>query len=392
MDSIQRGADSMSVFEHNLDLVGNNLANLQTTGYRAQRVTYDQSATGHVTGTLSVDPRGGQLQATHVPTDAAIQGDGFFIIQGPDGPLYTRDGSFHMDPQGNLLFGDQGLAVMGYGARNGFVDDSAPVAPVRIPLGRQTVSHGSTAATASGNLDASASAYVAATDTTAESGGVLRTQATLDDSLGIPHTVSFTFTKTGTNAWHWTATLDDGSSLSPPEGDISFDSSGEATPPSVTLTLAPGGGAAQGQAVTLDFSGLTQRSGASDAVVSGDTFQSGTLSSFSVGTDGTITGTYSDGTNAVLGRIPLARFSNPAGLRQLDGNLLAGTGDSGVAQVGVAGSGSFGTIEQGNLEGSNVDMTVEFSRMIMAQRAYQANSRLIRTGDEMWQDLLDLKR
>lgn len=389
MDFINRGADAMSAYERSLSVVSDNLANLSTPGYRAHRLMFQQSSSGAVSTDTTAIPTGGQLQATHVPTDLAIQGDGYFVVQNAGGPAYTRDGSFHMDPKGNLLYGSQNLAVLGYPAANGTV--SGTLSPLQIPVGQATSSHGSSTATATGNLDASAAVYVPASGSVPESGGVQRTQTTLYDSLGNAHTVNVTFTKTATNTWSWTLTPASGDSLTPGSGQLAFDSTGKPTTPNATLTLTPGGGAAANQPITLDFSQLTQTAGASSAAVQADAFQSGTLSSFTVGTDGTINGQFSNGATQVLGRVALARFADPAGLSQLGGNLLSASDSSGPAQIGTAGQGPFGTISQGNLEGSNVDLSVEFERMIISQRAYQANSRVMQAGDQMWQELMDLR-
>ena len=395
MQFIRSAADAMSAYQQSLDTLGGNLAGIQTRGYRARRTSFVEGPRGGVTTKEEVLQGQGALEATNQPTDLAIDGSGLFVIQGPSGRMYTRDGSFHLDSNGRLLCAGQGLEVMGYGVdAQGHVDLASGLVPLRIPVGGQAAGQGSAGIHLGGTLDATAATYVPAVGTVPESGGVAHSKVTLYDSLGVAHAVTLDITKTGTNTWAWKASLDagDASTLSGAGGQITFGGDGRPTSAAPTLVLDPASGANPGQAVTLDISQLSQVAGQATVTAQADGFTTGTLSSFTVGTDGIVTGQYTTGGTAVLGQLALARFSDPGSLEQAGDNMLVATDASGSAQVGLASQGGFGTVQQGSLEGSNVDVTVEYARMMLSQRAYQANSQLMRVGDEMWQQLMAVRQ
>ena len=249
------------------------------------------------------------------------------------------------------------------------------------------------------------------------------------DTLGMAHELTVKFQKqvptatgvtpvVGSNTWKWTvANLDAGTTLKADAtagqafGFVSFDPTGKfqsaatstvagATAPAtltdltgsrVTLNFA--NGQAQGQQLLLDFTRMTQlQDGNTVSAVENDGHPTGTLSSFTVGSNGLITGSYSNGVQEALGQIALATFANPSGLSLVSQNLMSESANSGIPQVGVPGAGSRGQINGGQLELSNVDLSVQFTDMIRAERGFQANSRIITTSDEMLQDLVNLKR
>jgi flagellar hook protein FlgE len=250
------------------------------------------------------------------------------------------------------------------------------------------------------------------------------------DTLGMSHEVTVKFNKqvatsTGTpvipnNTWLWSiANLDAGTNIvttgtygTQASGWLTFDNSGKfqsvntateaggLTNPSFAtnktgaqVTLAFANGQAQGQQIVLDFSRMSQlQDGNTVSAVENDGHPTGTLTSFTVGTDGKIVGAYSNGVQEDLGQIGLATFANPGGLLQVTQNLVAESANSGIPQVGVAGTGARGQINSAQLELSNVDLSVQFTDMIRAERGFQANSRIITTSDEMLQDLVNLKR
>jgi len=249
------------------------------------------------------------------------------------------------------------------------------------------------------------------------------------DTLGMAHELTVKFQKqvptaagvapaVGSNTWKWTvANLDAGTTLKADTtagqafGFVSFDPSGKfqaattstvagATAPAtltdltgsrVTLNFA--NGQAQGQQLLLDFTRMTQlQDGNTVSAVENDGHPTGTLTSFTVGSNGVITGSYSNGVQEALGQIALATFANPSGLSLVSQNLMSESANSGIPQVGVPGAGARGQINGGQLELSNVDLSVQFTDMIRAERGFQANSRIITTSDEMLQDLVNLKR
>ena len=249
------------------------------------------------------------------------------------------------------------------------------------------------------------------------------------DTLGMSHEVTVKFEKQvpkGTtpvipnNTWKWSiANLDAGTTLvtaaptgTQASGFLSFDNSGKfqsvvtatatagLTNPAETtnlsgarVTLGFPNGQAQGQQVIMDFSRMTQlQDGNTVSAVENDGHPTGTLTSFNVGSDGVLTGSYSNGVQEALGQIALATFANPGGLNLVSQNLMSESANSGIPQVGVPGAGSRGQINGGQLELSNVDLSVQFTDMIRAERGFQANSRIITTSDEMLQDLVNLKR
>lgn len=393
MDCINHAAGAMSNYERAIDVISGNMGNMQTPGYHAHRMTFQVSSHGVVTSRTDVLPVNGPLEATRVPTDMAIQGDGYFVVQDGSTQSYTRDGSFHVDAGGRLQFGSRNLPVLGYGASGGVVNASGGLVPLVLPVGASSAAQASTRVSLAGNLDASAAIYVPGSGSTAESGGVARVTTHVLDSLGVSHEVDLVLKKVASGTWSWEASVPaaDGSVLHGATGQITFGSDGKATSGSPQFTIDPPGGAQAGQALTLDVSALAQLAGSSTVSGQGDGSAPSTLTSFTVGPDGTVTGTYGTGATQVLGQVVLAHFSNPAGLTQLDGNLLAATADSGMAHVGAPGTGSLGSIQQGSLEGSSVSITEEFARLMLAQRGYEANSRLLQTGNQMWQTLMQMQ-
>lgn len=249
------------------------------------------------------------------------------------------------------------------------------------------------------------------------------------DTLGMAHELTVKFQKqvptaagvtpaVGSNTWKWTvANLDAGTTLKADTvsgqafGFVSFDPTGKfqsaatstlagaTAPVSATdltgsrVTLNFANGQAQGQQLLLDFTRMTQlQDGNTVSAVENDGHPTGTLTSFTVGSNGVITGSYSNGVQEALGQIALATFANPSGLSLVSQNLMSESANSGIPQVGVPGAGSRGQINGGQLELSNVDLSVQFTDMIRAERGFQANSRIITTSDEMLQDLVNLKR
>ncbi|HOV65882.1 MAG TPA: flagellar hook-basal body complex protein, partial [Bacillota bacterium] len=230
-------------------------------------------------------------------------------------------------------------------------------------------------------------------DANSDVGATKQSAVTVYDSLGSTHTILMKFEKTSnTNEWSWTATYGNNQIGT---GVIKFNPDGTLLSPTAgaTLTLDPTGGASQGQAITMDFSNLTQVAGPT-TVESGavDGWPTGTLESFSFDSSGVVSGFYSNGKNLVLGQIALANFRNPSGLIKLGNSLFIESNNSGRVEIGPAGTSGRGTVAPAALEMSNVDLAEEFTQMIITQRGFQANSRVITVSDELLQELVNLKR
>jgi flagellar hook protein FlgE len=391
-----------------MDEIGNNIANVNTVGYKTGRVNFEdilsqtfRGASAAQGGLGSINPAQvglgvtvagidvimtqGNLQSTGRLTDMAIQGDGFFTLSDGGRQFYTRDGSFDIGLGGNLINPASGLKVLGWNADSaGKIDTTTAVTDVIIPIGTRTTALVTGSATIAGNLDASAVANDTATTT-----------VTVIDSLGVSHSVQVTFTKTGANAWSWKAATDpnDTGVSTSSTGTITFNSdctynASTGSPISLALT----NGATATQSVDLNMGTMTGYQGASSLSAQADGFTSGTLTTFTIGAAGDITGVFSNGQTQLLGQIAIASFVNPGGLQRQGQNLYAASSASGSASVGLPGTGGRGTVTTGSLEMSNVDLATQFTSMITAERGFQANGKVITTSDEMLQDLVNLKR
>jgi flagellar hook protein FlgE len=397
-----------------MDVIGNNIANVNTVGFKSGRVNFQDilsqtlhGATAPSGGLGSIDPAQiglgmtvagidvlqtqGNLQSTGKTTDMAIQGDGFFIESDGGATYYTRDGAFDIGLDGSLSNPASGMKVQGWQAdAAGKIDVTQPITDLTIPIGQRTTALATSHVTISGNLDAGAA------DATQ-----VPTTMTVFDSLGVSHSVKVTFTKTGANAWSWAASKD------PADTGISIVGAGGPPPVNQGTLAYTSGGVFQAQTGTLSFtfpdgatattpgidlSAMTQFSGTSQPAGQTDGFTSGTLVTFAVGNGGELSGVYSNGQTQVLGQIALASFLNSAGLLRAGQNNFSATSASGAAAIGAAGSGGRGTVMTGALEMSNVDLATQFTGMITAERGFQANSRVITTSDEMLQELVNLKR
>jgi flagellar hook protein FlgE len=403
-----------------MDVIGNNIANVNTVGFKSGRVNFQDilsqtlhGATAPSGGLGSINPAQiglgmtvagidvlqtqGNLQSTGKTTDMAIQGDAFFIESDGAGTSYTRDGAFDIALDGSLANPASGMKVQGWQADSaGAIDITQPITNLVIPIGQRTTALATSHVTLTGNLDAGAANATS-----------VPTTMTVFDSLGIAHSVKITFTKTGANAWNWAATkdaADTGMTITnvpyaagPPvvpavnNGTLAYTSGGVFSASTGTLSFTfPDGATATTPAVSMDA--MTQFSGTSQPTGQTDGFTSGTLVTFAVGNAGELSGVYSNGQTQVLGQIALANFLNSAGLLRAGQNNFSATSASGAANIGTAGTGGRGSVTTGALEMSNVDLATQFTGMITAERGFQANGRVITTSDEMLQELVNLKR
>jgi flagellar hook protein FlgE len=253
-------------------------------------------------------------------------------------------------------------------AVNGVIDTNGPLSDLKVPAGSVMGAVASSAATYAGNLDSAAA-----------DGTVLNRTIDLFDATGASRTLTLTFTKAAAG---WSVAASDGTATVGSTA-VTFGADGRITGPT---SLSVGG-------VTVDMSTLTGYAGLDTVKATTQNGQAaGTLQSFSLGADGTITGSFSNGLKQVIGRIALGAFTNPAGLEKAGGSLFRTTVNSGDAAIGTAGTGGRGSLAGGALEMSNVDLSSEFTSLIVAQRGFQANSRVITTSDEVLQELVNLKR
>jgi flagellar hook protein FlgE len=394
-----------------LAVIANNLSNLNTTGYKDVRAEFSdlisqqlgsagdgdpiQVGLGTQIGSTSTQFTQGNIESTGVSTDLAIQGDGFLQTQKGGLTLFTRDGNLTLDPQGFLVTQD-GAQVMGYPAVNGVVGSSGALAPIRIQLGSPNPPRSTGNVQVNMNLDASAAI-----------GATFSTSMGIFDSLGVTHIISLNFTKTAANNWSYQITVPaaDVGQSGPPvvisSGTLTFNGAGQLTSPPGNVTgitipnLADGASNLVFNWNLYDSSNtpvVTQVAGTSAASQTfQDGFAGGSLQSFTISSDGTILGAFSNGQSAPIGRIALATFPNSQGLLSTGQNSFMTTIASGLPTVGVPGTGGRGTIVEGGLESSNVDIATEFAQLILAQRGYEANARAFTTTDQIVNDSLNLK-
>ena len=519
MRSMFAGVSALRNHQIKMDVIGNNIANVNTIGFKSSRVTFkdmlsqtmrgasspseDRGGTnpvqvglGMTLGSIDTIHVQGNVQPTGNGTDLAIEGEGFFVLSDGLTNFYTRAGAFGLDGLGNLV-NPTGLFVMGYHADGaGNIDYLGGLKALAIDSSRTKDPIATTKITYAGNLsvmangqlsyepnpvvvsdghgnEARLSIYLTPTgafnewqwEVTAvggqlndgtkdtdkvtgtivldENGNVVSvtggqfsvvpedgsavqirppqgsgtanifeysTDGTnwvdlttasfapapvrtapveVYDSLGRKHEVTITFKRLGANQWEWTGAGPGGATAT---GVLTFDVHGNLMSASNnTLTISPPDAAAQ--TIELDFSQITQYAGAFSAEAqSQNGFPEGSFETFSIDTRGVITARFSNGLSQTLGQIALAVFANPMGLARLGDNLFEQTNNSGIAKIDAPGVGSRGHISPSSVEMSNVDLAQEFTNMIVAQRGFQANSRVISASDEMLQELVNLKR
>jgi flagellar hook protein FlgE len=426
MRGLERALD-VSAYRH--QVIASNLANVDTPGFKDQQIEFAdlfyqnlgtdgagdpiQQGAGVQVSSQTSDFTQGDVSATGVDTDVAINGNGFFVVEENGVQSYTRAGNFEIGTN-NLLETAGGQTVMGYPATNGVVNTSAGLSTLELGAGT------SSPATATANLQMTTNL-----NATGGVGSTYSTTATIYDSLGAPHQLTVTYTNTGVNTWSYqlsipSADLSPTVSGTPPvstpqtgilqTGTLTFDGNGNlisdtqgtgaaATPPTdITASISGFADGASNQTFNWNVLNgttpvITQLAAAnSTASIEQDGTASGTLQSFSIGSDGTITGSFSNGTTATLGQIALASFADEQGLSRNGDNTYSTTLASGQPTIGAPTSGGLGSITGGSLEASNVDIATEFSNLIVAQRSYEANARVITTFDQIEQDTIALKQ
>jgi flagellar hook protein FlgE len=395
-----------------MDVIGNNIANVNTTGFKSTSVVFEDLLSQMVSGAgaptevsggtnpaqvgLGVKIAGtstnfaqGAAQLTGRATDLSISGDGFFVTRLGGEVLYTRAGAMSFDSSGQLVTPD-GAKVQGWLGVDGAINTNGSQSDLSIPLGQVLPPTPTTKAGITGNLPADMTA--APVDT------VITTSVTAYDSQGIEIPITFEFHKTDNDTWELQAygTGDPPEAMWASPQQVTFDPTTGKMSSATTVTLAAAdlnnGGYANAGPIDIDLANMTEFGSQKTITVdSQNGFAMGTLQSLSISVDGTITGVFSNGLTRPVGQIALATFTNPVGLEKAGGSSFRATVNSGLPNVGVAGNGR-GTINSGTLEMSNVDLAQEFTNLIVAERGFQANSRVITTSDELLQDLVNIKR
>ncbi|WBY00593.1 flagellar hook protein FlgE [Ramlibacter tataouinensis] len=405
-----QGVSGINAAANNLDVIGNNIANSSTVGFKAGGVqfadVYAGSKVGLGTSVASVTQNfnQGSVQTSSRALDIAIvDGSGFFRLTSPGGEVaYSRNGQFDRDKDGYIV-NAAGMRLTGYpvGA-NGAVAGGMP-GPLMIPTTEMPPKPTGNISAAF-NIDARATAPTLPFDPADSATYNYPNAVTVYDSLGNPHEFATFFVKTGANSWDVYATVDGAitpavvpPALPAPMGSLGFDTAGQMVlvPPATgtfATTVAMTNGAAPLN-LTLDLNGTTQYGNVNDVRnLSQDGYASGSLIGFEVADDGRIVGKYGNEQSALLGQVVLSTFINPGGLVSQGGNLWAESAASGAPLTGTPGKGSkLGALVSGALESSNVDLTAELVNLIVAQRTYQANTQTVKTQDQVVQALINMR-
>jgi flagellar hook protein FlgE len=424
---------SVKAQQTKMNVIGNNLANVNTTAYKGSRVTFAdmmsqtirgasrpttnrggvnplQYGLGVAVSSSDINIEQGALNQTNRVTDLAIQGSGYFMTSNAERAAFTRDGGFELDASGTLVQRATGERVLGWTAdASGILDTTQPVAPssyINVPVGQLNTVQVTSSTTWSGNLAARA----VPTDE-------VLSQVRVYDSLGSPHDLTVRMFNhqvpalaggpAGTfSSWDWqvfegspaTGTLL-ATNATPGNERMYFGNTGNrltSLAPGVNnkVTVTPGVPATFAPfSVDLAFSNVTQLDGTSQLnAINQNGFPPGGLQSFSISQDGVITGIFTNGLTRPIAQIAMANFSNPQGLERNGLNQFIQTDNSGFPLVGSPRSGGRGVVSAGFLEQSNIDIGNEFTDLIITQRGFQANTKVVTTVDEMLQDLINMKR
>jgi flagellar hook protein FlgE len=465
--SMYSGVSGLRGFQTSIDVVGNNIANVNTIGFKAGQVVFQdllsQTIQGaglpaegggtnpaqvglgmRLAGTTTSFSQGG-LQNTGRPTDMSIQGDGFFVVRRGGENFFTRAGSFTLDGNGRLST-PQGTLVQGWTAdAQGAINSNLDVDDIIMPVGTLLDPQITTNMIMGGNLPASALP-----------GTIVSASITVYDANGAAKSLTFEFQKFGFDLNNDADFLDAGETAATPDtwrmrvkGPITLDGgvshyltatapvvvgdistgvadadnvfwdiefnpatgaisdigpqgvmSGTTAPPVLTGAMLAATGvfsaAAPSDDISINFAGdepLSQFSGINSlAAQSQDGSATGALQTFTISQDGTITGVFSNGRTQSIAQIAIANFDNPSGLEKLEGSMYRPTANSGLAGIGLAGIAGRGTLAGGTLEMSNVDLAQEFTNLIVAQRGFQASTRVITASDEVLNDLVNIRR
>lgn len=417
--SFSQAVSGLGAASSNLDVIGNNIANSATAGFKSSTIAFADMFAGSNVGlgtkvaAVIQNFNDGATTTTSRGLDVALSGNGFFrMTDSSGGVFYSRNGQLTLDANRNLV-NTQGLNVTGYPASGSpaTIQSGANPVALRIPT-EQMPARATTTAGLVANLNSTDTTPTVTTFSTANADSYnKKTTATVFDSQGNDHALDMYFVKdTTSNSWT-VHTIDANTGTSAGDFRMAFDTSGKLTSVSkldatgavvstttdgtVGLTLNVGGanGAVANQPINLSMLGsLQQNTGATTfGSPTQDGYAPGDLTSYAINDDGTITGSYSNKKTQLLGQIVLSSFSNPEGLESKGDNVWQASSASGQAAIGLANTGTFGSLTSGALESSNVDMSKELVNMIVAQRNYQANAQTIKTQDQILNTLVNLR-
>ena len=415
-----------------LNTIANDLSNMNTTAFKAQSTNFSDLFYQQIGSTGAGDPiqvgagvrvasneadfTQGSINSTGNATDVALNGSGFFVLGNGGGYEYSRAGDFTLNSNGALV-SSNGMSVMGYPAVEGVVNTSAPVTAIDIPVGQVQQPQATTTMNMTANLDSATA-----------TGTQFPAQVTVYDSLGQAHVATVTYEQTATNTWSYSVQLPNGdysvagANVVPAAitGTLTFNADGD------LATVAQGAGAAKTvgtaagdvSSIALNFNpaatnvladganglsinwNLLSASGTPNisqvdttsavSATSQNGYASGQYQSFSIGSDGTVTVTFSNGQTQNVGQLALANMTNLQGLSLLGNGGYSTTLASGAAVVGASGTSGLGTLQDEALEASNVNISTEFSDLIVAQRAFEANAKSVTTFDTVEQDTINM--
>ena len=395
-----------------IDVVGNNLANLNSPGFKSDTITLQDLVTQSIGAGLGATQVGfgvgtpitlrqfsqGALESTGGPLDAAIQGDGFFIVQaaGSGNTEYTRGGSFQVNTQGQLTTASGDL-VQGWTMTNGVLNTNLPIGPISVPVGALAPPVASTTISTDLNLNSAAA-----------SGDSFSTSIQVYDSLGTSHIVTLTFTQSGTpNQWNYSASVPGsdltGGSFTPVTGSLTFDSTGKlitpaSTDPSPTIAITGLADGASDMNLTWNlYNGTSPRitqfdQASATSAQAQDGSAAANLVSVGLANGGEVLAQYSDGQQVVVGQMAMAQIRNPDSLVAAGNSNYEASALTALPAIGVPGTGGRGTVLGGSIEASNVDIAKQFTDLIIFQQGYEANAHVITTENTLSQDTINLKQ
>jgi flagellar hook protein FlgE len=398
-----------------VDVVGNNLANLNTPGYKSSVVVFSDLVTQSLGAGLGETQVGfgvarpvtirqfsqGAIQASSGPLDVAIQGDGFLVVKDPvtNAVLYTRGGNLQVNRMGQLVTAT-GFRLQGWNETNGVLDTTQPVTDVIVPVGSLRAPAPTRNVSFDLNLDASATAGPPPT--------TFSTSIEVFDSLGGAHTISVRFEKTAmAGEWTYSLIFPDSDLQSPPftpvTGTIQFDSQGRLTSPPATdpmpeMTVTGLANGADDMQITWQlYNGsaarLTQYSQPSAVAANAqDGHPAAQLIRVGIGDGGRVLAQYSNGEQVAVGQLAMASVRNPESMIAVGNSNFQLSARSALPAIGLPGTGGRGQIIGGAVEFSTVDIAREFTNLIVLQRGYQANARVVTAVDEISQETINLKR
>ncbi|MDQ2950035.1 MAG: flagellar hook protein FlgE [Acidobacteriota bacterium] len=411
ISSFSTALSGLNAMSTAIDIVGNNLANLNTTGYKDDTASFKdlvaQSLSGNGTSQVGLGTSApltdrvfsqGTITATQGALNAAINGNGFFVVKNPSGQdFYTRDGSFQVDQNG-FLTTSTGESVQGWSTQNLVLNTGGPLGDIQVPVGQSLPPRATTAFSLAGNLDSSAQSGAA--------NGTFVQQIQAVDSLGnqTPLTVTFAKDPVVAGQWNYAVTGPAGTAVTNGTGSVQFNNqTGIMTSPTtangnIPLTVSGMSDGAASMNINWNlynpdnsakFTGYSEASSVSANTQNGQ--PAAQLTGVSLANDGKLVATYSNGAQQqVVAQVALAGIRNPESLVDVGNNNFTLSADTAAPAIGTSGTGGRGVIDGKSLEGSTVDIATEFANLLVYQRSYQANSRVVTVSDSLAQEAVNL--